>query len=192
MSHTTLLVSLCLVFSHAIAAADAEMDWPALWRGEVLVETIENSQGLPGLRAVFVVPAARERIWSVLLDYQHYAQIFTGIDKMQVLEQDAHGAKIEFWVDAVLRKYHYVVYRYYEQPGRRLTWRRLSGDLQRLEGSWEIRDTPERDVHLLVYESYVQVGGIVPLSLVRWSAMQKAREMGQGLRQWIARLSVGH
>jgi hypothetical protein len=111
---------------------------------------------------------------------------------MQVLEQDAYGAKIEFWVDAVLRKYHYVVYRSYEQPGRRLTWRRLSGDVQRLEGSWEIRDTPERDVHLLVYESYVHVGGILPLSLVRRSAMQKAREMGQGLRQWIARLPAGN
>ena len=38
MSHTTLLVSLCLVFSHAITAADTEMDWRALWQGEVLVE----------------------------------------------------------------------------------------------------------------------------------------------------------
>jgi hypothetical protein len=188
MAYITLLVSLCLVFSHAMAAADAKMNWPALWQGEVLVEPIENSQGLPGLRATFVVPAARERIWAVLLDYQHFTQIFAGIDKMQVLEQDTRGAKIEFWVDAVLRKYHYVVYRSYEQPGRRLTWRRLSGDLQRLEGSWEIHDTPERDVHLLVYESYVQVGGILPLSLVRGSAMQKAREMGRGLRQWIARL----
>ena len=56
---------------------------------------------------------------------------------MQVLEQDAQGAKIEFWVDAVLRKYHYVVYRYYEQPGRRLTWQRLLGTSSGLRAAGE-------------------------------------------------------
>jgi ribosome-associated toxin RatA of RatAB toxin-antitoxin module len=188
MHHTILLVSLLLAFSPARAAADNKMDWEALLQGTVLVEAIENSAGLPGLRARFIVPASRERIWAVLLDYEHFPDIFAGIDKMQVLAHDASGATLEFWVDAVVKKYHYVVYRHYEKPGWRLTWRRLSGDLQRLEGSWEIRDTPERGVHLLVYESYVQVGGIIPMSLVRQSAMQKAREMGQRLRQWIARL----
>jgi ribosome-associated toxin RatA of RatAB toxin-antitoxin module len=191
MYHTILIISLLLAFSHAIAVADAERNWHALSQGEVLVETIEKSAGFPGLRAMFVVPASRERIWDVLLDYEHFPEIFAGIDNLQVLAQDAQGATIEFWVDAVLQKYHYVVYRHYEKPGWRLTWRRLSGDLRRLEGSWEIRDTPQRGVHLLVYESYVQVGGMVPMSLVRWSAMRKAREMGQRLRQWIARLPAG-
>jgi hypothetical protein len=77
------------------------------------------------------------------------------------------------------------LYRHYEKPGWRLTWRRLSGDLQRIEGSWEVRETPQPGVHLLVYESYVQVGGMMPTALIRWGAMQKAREMGQRLRQWI-------
>jgi ribosome-associated toxin RatA of RatAB toxin-antitoxin module len=192
MHHTILLVSLLLAFLPAIAAADNKMDWEALVQGTVLVEAIENSAGLPGLRAMFTVPASRERIWAVLLDYEHFPDIFAGIDKMQILAHDASGATLEFWVDAVVKKYHYVVYRHYEKPGWRLTWRRLSGDLQRLEGSWEIRDTSERGVHLLVYESYVQVGGIIPTSLVRRSAMQKAREMGQQLRQWIARLPADH
>lgn len=192
MRHTILLISLLLALSPAIAAADDKMDWQALFQGEVLVEAIENGAGLPGLRAMFVVPAARELIWAVLLDYEHFPDIFAGIDKMQVLAHDAFGATVAFWIDAVVKKYHYVVYRHYEKPGWRLTWQRLSGDLQRLEGSWEIRDTPERGVHLLVYESYVQVGGVIPTSLVRRSAMQKAREMGQRLRQWIARLPADH
>jgi hypothetical protein len=124
----------------------------------------------------------------VLLDYKHFPDIFPAIDNMRVLEHDAQGATVEFWVDAVLRKYHYVVYRHYAQPGWRLTWRRLAGDLQRIEGSWEIRQTPHPGLYLLVYESYVQVGGIVPTSLVRWGAMRTAREMGQRLRQWIAQV----
>jgi Polyketide cyclase / dehydrase and lipid transport len=192
MRHTSLLISLLLALSPAIAAADDKLDWQALFQGEVLVEAIENGAGLPGLRAMFVVPASRERIWAVLLDYEHFPDIFAGIDKIQVLAHDAFGATIAFWIDAMVKKYHYVVYRHYEKPGWRLTWRRLAGDLQRLEGSWEIRDTSERGVHLLVYESYVQVGGIIPTSLVRRSAMQKAREMGQRLRQWIARWPADH
>jgi hypothetical protein len=188
MHRTILLVSLLLALAPAIAAADDKMDWQALFQGEVLVEAVENSVGLPGLRAMFVVPAPRERIWAVLLDYKNFSDIYTGIDKIQVLAHDAFGATVAFWVDAVVKKYHYVVYRHYEKPGWRLTWRRLSGDLQQIEGSWETRDTSERGVHLLVYESYVQVGGLIPTSLVRRSAMQKAREMGQRLRQWIARL----
>jgi hypothetical protein len=186
------LVSLLLALSSAIAAADDKLDWQALFQGEVLVEAIENGDGLPGLRAMFVVPASRERIWAVLLDYEHFPDIYAGIDKIQVLAHDASGATIAFWIDAMVKKYHYVVYRHYEKPGWRLTWRRLSGDLQRLEGSWEIRDTPERGVYLLAYESYVQVGGIIPTSLVRRSAMQKAREMGHRLRQWIARWPADH
>jgi Polyketide cyclase / dehydrase and lipid transport len=192
MRHTILWVSLLLALSSAIAVADNERDWEALFQGAVLVEAVENGAGLPGLRAMFVVPASRERIWAVLLDYKNFPDIFAGIDKIQVLAHDAFGATIEFWIDAVVKKYHYVVYRHYEKPGWRLTWQRLSGDLQRLDGSWEIRDTPERGAHLLVYESYVQVGGIIPMSLVRRSAMQKAREMGQRLRQWIARLPADH
>jgi ribosome-associated toxin RatA of RatAB toxin-antitoxin module len=144
MYHTSLICSLLLLVCHTIEASNAALDWPALWHGEVLVETIDHDAGFPGLRASFVVPASRERIWAVLLDYQNFPEIFPDIDKIQVLEHDAQGAKVEYWVDAMLRKFHYVVYRHYEKPGWRLTWRRLSGDLQRIEGSWEVRETPRR------------------------------------------------
>jgi hypothetical protein len=182
-----ILIIFCLVlaFYRPTKAADRGIDWDALFAGEVLVETTEDSADLPGLRAMFTVAASRQRIWAALLDYEHFPEIFAGIDKIHVRAQDAHGAIIAFWVDAVLKKYHYVLYRYYEKPGWRITWRRLSGDLERIEGSWEIRDTPQEGGHLLVYESYVKVGGVIPTSLVRWGAMHKAREMGKRLRQWI-------
>jgi hypothetical protein len=190
MYRTSRICCLLLAFCSAIEASSSELNWHALWQGEVHVEALEHEAGFPGLRASFVVPAARERIWAVLLDYQHFPEIFPGIDKIHVLEHDAQGAKVAYWVDAMLQKYHYVLYRHYEKPGWRLTWRRLSGDLQRIEGSWEVRETPRRGMHLLVYESYVQVRGMVPTSLVRWGAMQKAREMGRRLRQWITHGSI--
>jgi hypothetical protein len=185
MYHTCLIVSLLLAFCSATEASNTKLDWPALLQGEVLVEAIEHDAGFPGVRASFVVPASRERIWDVLLDYQRFPDMFPDIDKLHVLEHNAQGATVAFWVDVMLRKYHYVLYRHYEKPGWRLTWRRLSGDLQRLEGSWEVRETPQPGVHLLVYESYVQVGSVMPIGLVRWGVMRKARDMGKRLRQWI-------
>jgi ribosome-associated toxin RatA of RatAB toxin-antitoxin module len=161
------------------------VDWDALLAGEVVVETVRHPDGFSGLRASFAVIAGRERIWAVLVDYAHFPQLFPDIDKLRVLAQDQDGAQVEFWVNAVVAHYHCVLYRRYDAPGRRLTWTRLGGDFKRIEGSWEIRDTPQPGVSLLVYESYVDIGGVIPKALVRLEARRKAREMGKRLQHWI-------
>jgi len=161
------------------------VDWNRLLAGEVVVETARHPDGLPGLRASFTVTAARERIWAVLVDYAHFPQLFPDIHQVRVLAQDQDGAQVEFWIHAIVADYHYVLYRRYDEPGQRLTWTRTAGDFKRIEGSWEIRDTPRPEVHLLVYESYVDIGGVMPMALVRLVAMRKAREMGERLRHWI-------
>ena len=53
---------------------------------------------------------------------------------MRVLTHDQQGAQVEYWVNAVVSKYHYVLYRHYDEPGRRLTWTRVAGDLSALRG----------------------------------------------------------
>lgn len=177
-----LLIGALLTSNSAVVGG---VDWDTLLAGEVVVETIKHPDGFSGLRASFTVAAGRERIWAVLVDYANFPQLFPDIDKMHVLAQDQDGAQVEFWVNAVVARYHYVLYRRYDEPGRRLTWTRIGGDFKRLEGSWEIRDTPRPGVSLLVYESYVDIGGVIPKALVRLEAMRKAREMGQRLQHWI-------
>jgi hypothetical protein len=80
---------------------------------------------------------------------------------------------------------HYVLYRHYIEPGRRLTWTRVDGDLERIEGTWEIRDTPQPDVYLIVFESYVKTGWLLPTSWVQGEALERTRAMGERLRAWI-------
>jgi ribosome-associated toxin RatA of RatAB toxin-antitoxin module len=181
---TILLMMLGMLLVTASAVAGS-VDWAALFAGDVVVEAVKRLDGISGLRASFAVAAPRERIWTVLLDYAHFPQIFPGIHDMRVLTNDQQGAQVEYWVNALVSKYHYVLYRRYDEPGRRLTWTRVAGDLKRLEGSWEIHDTPRSDVQMLVYESYIDIGGVVPKALVRAEAMRKAREMGERLRNWI-------
>jgi ribosome-associated toxin RatA of RatAB toxin-antitoxin module len=163
----------------------SSVDWDTLFAGEVVVKTVKHPDGFSGLRTSFTVAAPRERIWAVLIDYANYLKIFPDIQKMHVLTQDDHGAQVEYWVNAILTRYHYVLYRRYDEPGRRLTWAQITGDLKRLEGNWEIRDTPRPNIHLLVSESYVDIGGMLPAALVRMEATRKAREMGERLRNWI-------
>jgi ribosome-associated toxin RatA of RatAB toxin-antitoxin module len=166
-------------------AAEVEVNWKALFDGKVLVEAVDNDEGIPGLKALFTVSASNERIWAVLLDYDNFPKIFKGIMDMRVIWEKPSGALIEFKIDAVLKNYKYTLYRHYEKKNIRITWRRVSGDMKRIEGSWQILDTPHHGIKLLIYESFVKVGGIIPTRLVRWGAKGKAREMGVRLRNWI-------
>jgi hypothetical protein len=162
-----------------------EVDWNTLFTGEVVVKTAQHPDGFSGVRALFTVAAARQRIWAALTDYTNFRAIFPDIHKMHVLAQDQRGARVEYWVNAIVAHYHYVLYRRYDAPGQRLTWTQIAGDLKRIEGSWEIRDTPRPEVHLLVYESFVDIGGVIPVALVRLEAMRKTRQMSERLRNWI-------
>lgn len=181
----SLLTLLCVVLPHPSNATNIEVDWPSLLRGEVVVESVQNPEGIPGVQAMFVVTAPRERIWSVLVDYENFPHIFPSIKKMRVLKHDEQGAKVEFWTPVAFIKLNYVVYRHYVEPGRYLTWTRLAGDMERIEGGWEIRDTPRPGVHLLIYKSYVDFGGLIPAKLIRRSALRRTRDMGERVRAWI-------
>jgi hypothetical protein len=177
------IIGLCIL--HAADAADTGINWNKVFAGDVIAETVQPPGGIPGVRAMFVVTAPRERIWGTLLDYDNFTKIFKGIDKIRLLESTPAGAQIEFWVDAVFKKYHYIVARRYDEPGHRLTWTRLTGDLKRLEGSWEIRDTPQPGIYLLVYESYIELTGGPPAAVLRWMALERTRDMAERLRHWI-------
>ncbi len=180
-----LLFTFSLFSPSVLVAVAPNADWDRLFNGEVIVADKENEAGIPGLQAMFVVSASAERIWEVLVDYEHFKKIFKGILKLRVLDENPSGAIVEFWIDAVLAELHYILYRHYERPGQRITWKRLAGDLKAIEGSWEISATPRSDQKLLVYESFVRVGGPVPTKLIRWGAKRRARDMGKRLRQWI-------
>jgi ribosome-associated toxin RatA of RatAB toxin-antitoxin module len=185
------LLSYCLLLYSVpcmTTMANIELDWDRLFSGDIIVDAVSSRESIPGVRLIMAVKASRERIWDVLTDYQHFRSVFKDIEELKVLEQNREGAQVEFWIDAVIAKYHYILYRHYEKPQWRLTWKRVSGDMKRIEGSWEIHDTSRPGIKLLMYESYVQVGGAIPVSLLRWGAMRKARAMGVHLRKTLERL----
>ena len=160
-------------------------NWEQLFAGVIQVDTVENADGIPGVKASFIVRASADEIWAALIDYENFTEIFLEMDRVNVLQQDSGGAVVEFWLSIFLARYHYVLDRRYEQWGKRLTWRRVRGDLERIEGAWEIFPTPRQDARLVVYESHVDPGGFLLPSLIRWQAAGKARRMAERLREWI-------
>ena len=173
------------LYSPITQGQNSEINWNALNRDKIIVEEITSSSGIPGVRVFFVVQGTRKAIWETLLDYENFPYIFQGIIKMKVLEQDSNGAQVEFWVDAVLMDLHYILFRDYAEPGYRLTWQQVAGDLSDIQGSWQILDTDDIDKKLMIYESYVDIGFLPVTWLIRLGAKRKAVEMGHRMRAWI-------
>jgi ribosome-associated toxin RatA of RatAB toxin-antitoxin module len=180
-----LFTLLCLVLPPNAVAADVDVDWQRLFGGEIITSPVRNIEEIPGVQAMFTVTAPRQQIWATLIDYEHFTQIFPDLKEIRVLQQDAQGARVECWVHFPLMSLHYVLYRHYIEPERRLTWARVAGDLERIEGAWEIRDTPQPGVHLLVFKSYVKTGWLLPTSWFQGEALERTRAMGEHLRAWI-------
>jgi ribosome-associated toxin RatA of RatAB toxin-antitoxin module len=156
-----------------------------LSEGEVIVEAIENESGLPGARAMFQIQGTRSQIWAMLNDYQTFKQIYDDIDSLRVLKEDEKGATLEIWYNATIGKFHYVLYRNYEIPEYKLSWERVSGDFKVISGGWEILNAIDKKSKILIFESYVKTGGLIPPKLVRRISMNKARKMGNRLPEWL-------
>lgn len=177
-------------------AGEVKIDWDKLFAGDVLVEAVESKDGIPGVKASFCVEAGQDEIWEALTDYPSYPKIYKGLKKINVLEENESGAKVELFYSVnflkIFRKdVHYVLDRRYTSAGREITWSRISGDLKRINGSWEIRDTARDGTYLLVHCTYVEPDGFVPAMLVRSGAMKEAPDMAQRLRAWIEKKIAG-
>ncbi len=185
-----LIVIALMGFDEAVCV-EVDVDWPRLFQGDILVSERRNEAGVRGIRAMFTVAAPRERIWATLVDYDNFPRMFPGIEELKVLAQDREGALLWFRTPVAMINYRYVLQRRYVEPGWRLTWTRVSGSFKSIDGSWTIQDTPRKDVYLMVYESYVRIGRLVPVKLVVRGAKRRVRRMSEDLRTWIE-TSRGH
>jgi hypothetical protein len=182
-------ILLCLFIDlFAISVSFSQLPEDILQRlseGEIIVEVIENDAGLPGSRAMFQMQGTRSEIWAMLNDYPSFQQMYDDIDSLRVLKKDEKGATLEIWYHAAIGKFHYVLQRDYEIPEYKLSWERVSGDFKVIDGGWEILDAMDEKSKVLIFESYVKTGGLIPPKLVRRLSMNKARKMGARLPEWF-------
>ena len=152
------------------------------------IEDVTNELGVKGLRATFQLHASRTEIWDLLTDYDRFTETFKRIHSLEVINHDEQGALVHFNIKVLFLTFDYTLQRNYERPLERLTWHRTAGDFRQITGSWEILPGPEENLHIVVFESFVDVGYMIPTAMVRRRA---ASELEATVKQIRARLERG-
>jgi len=152
------------------------------------IEDVTNDKGVKGLRATFQLNASREAIWDLLTDYDRFTETFTGIRSLEVISKNDQGARVRFKIKVAFLSFDYTLRRDYVRPYELLTWHRIDGDFRDLSGSWGILPGPAEGIQQVIYESFVDVGFMIPTALVRDGA---ASELEKTVARIRARLEGG-
>ena len=166
-----------IVLTHAAAAATDE---------SIFIENVTSSQGVHGLRATFNLQASRAEIWSLLTDYDRFQETFKGVRRLEIIDEDEQGARVRYTIKAWILTFEYTLQRDYVRPYELITWRRTGGDFRVISGAWMILPGPREDLHEIIFESYVDVGFLVPTKLVRNRAAQELRKTVARIRERLA------
>lgn len=88
-----------------------------------------------------VIAAPLADVWAVVEDTESAPEWQNGMDRMEVLERDAHGRPdlVQTETDASVRTVKSKVRFSYEGPTR-LSWEQVKGDLKHVVGSWDLED----------------------------------------------------
>ena len=159
-------------------------DYARLMTGEIMVFDAVNQDGVDGVKVFFTVEGTKENIWQTITDYNHFNQIFGQID-MKVIHEDENGARVR----ASLFNYEYILYHKYVDHGKKMTWRRESGDLNVVSGSWVIESTADPKVQLVLYESYIDAGNRFGNWLAKWGRENRGADTAKKMRHHVEKLS---
>lgn len=133
----------------------------------ISIEDVTNEQGVKGLRATYQLAASREAIWDLLTDYDRFRETFNRIHSLEVINEDEQGAEVRFKIKVLFLSFDYTLQRDYVRPYELLTWYRTGGDFRQISGSWSILPGPGEGIHTVIFESFVDIGYLVPTALVR-------------------------
>lgn len=80
-----------------------------------------------------------DKIYNVIIDYEKYPEFVSGVDEIEILEQDDNGARVKYSLN-LIKKFSYILKLTHEKPNK-VSWVLESGDLfKNNTGSWEMKD----------------------------------------------------
>ena len=152
----------------------------------IIIEDVTNDQGIHGLRATFYLQASRKAIWTLLTDYGRFKETFKGIRHIEIIDEDDRGVRVRYTIKAWILTFAYTLQRDYVRPYELITWHRTGGDFRVISGAWMILPGPREDLHEIVYETYVDVGFLIPTTLVRNRAAHELEKTIVRMRERLA------
>jgi ribosome-associated toxin RatA of RatAB toxin-antitoxin module len=139
--------------------------------GEVLVDVRADPQGATGLiTATIDIQAPPRMLWGIMLDCERSKRITPALKVCRVTETSSDGLSdvrehvVQWvWPLPAVRSVFASQYRPYEQ----IRFQRIDGDLEFLEGTWQLEPTRQGAATRLTYTARITPGWPVPGALVR-------------------------
>ncbi len=153
--------------------------------GEVIINEVESPSGIPGVEAIFALKAGKKAALDTLTDYANFRKVFKDVDTLKVKSMRNGEAVVEFEITFLFLKISYTLLRRVDIDNGVLTWSKIDGDLDAVEGSWLFYEIPEKKVLIAVYTSYVKYGGMALTNVIRWRATQQTRNMCLAFKGYV-------
>jgi ribosome-associated toxin RatA of RatAB toxin-antitoxin module len=137
-----------------------------LYNGEVIVRSDESDKRR--VKAAILIDSPARQIWSVLTDCDHTPEFIPNLKSCRILQhgEDTQITEQQVKFSWLLPKITYVYQSNYHKF-KRIDFKKVSGDLRALEGSWVLEEIGDGRRTILTYSVFSDPGFFIPQWLVR-------------------------
>lgn len=158
------LVLLSILFAAVIAAvvhgswADRMPRDPKSPADGIICRLYQPPDGPWQVRCAMVLDYSPEKVWAVITDYDHFAEIFPTLESAEHERLEGGKVRLQGMARSALGNWPYDIEVSHEVEGERRHshWEGESGDVQKLRGSWTVTPAGPGQT-LLVYASHVEI-----------------------------------
>jgi len=134
-----------------------------IWAQGLIVKTLPTKGAMHGVQASLTTDEiSPEQAWQVITDYAHFKEFMPLTAASDVLKTQGQTQWVSTTLKISLMKFQYVLKIAHQIKDNiyKNSWEKESGDLQSIEGSWEIAFSGKSTS--MIYTSYVDAGQSVP------------------------------
>jgi uncharacterized membrane protein len=131
----------------------------------------------------FTVAAPQDVVWNVLVDFEHYPNIFKRIESCKVTKREDDVVYTESYLKPQLfvrQRCNHTWINLSQKPNA-LSWKLLDGNFKGAEGNWDCKfiDKSKTEVK---YTLFADPGPIIPSTLVSWILHSVVREVVEAVQ----------
>ncbi len=159
-----------------------------LAKGEVIIKEDQSAdRGGRKVQAAILIDSPVQLVWNTIIDCERAPEFMPDLKSCKFLERSGDTAIIEqeVKVSRLLPKTTYI-YRSIYQKFRRIDFKRISGDLKDLEGSWVLERAGGGQQTIVVYSVFLDPGFFAPKWLVRQILRRNLPDVLLALRKWVS------
>jgi ribosome-associated toxin RatA of RatAB toxin-antitoxin module len=160
-----------------------------LYNGEVIIRSDESGHERR-VWATILIDSPPWQIWNVLTDCNHTPEFIPNLKSCRVLQRgkDTQITEQQVKFSWFLPMITYTYQSNY-QKFKRIDFKKVSGDLKALEGSWVLEEIGDRQRTILTYSVFLDPGFFIPKWLVRRILRKDLPKVLLALRNRVSDLS---